>query len=221
MSAILQLLIGFSCALIIAVAAKRAGSLNRSGLWAAAALGTVVMGLGGFGWAVVLMGFFISSSLLSRIFRGQKSALEEDYHKGGERDAGQVFANGGAAAFFVLLHLLLPESPLPSLGFSAALAAANADTWATELGVLSPAMPRRITNMEIVARGTSGAVTFTGTLAALCGSAFIAMLAVLFWPGEPALTLSTALRWLALIAFAGLFGSLIDSLLGASLQAIY
>lgn len=217
----LRLLIGFFIALFIALAARRARSLNRSGMWGALILGTVVMGLGGFGWAVVLMGFFLSSSLLSRMFRKQKAGVEEKYQKSGNRDAGQVLANGGIAGLFVLLHLFFPGRLWPWLGFAAAFAAANADTWATELGVLSKKPPRLITTLVPVEPGTSGGITIAGTLASLSGSAFIGLLAVLFWQGEPIDSWFTALLWLTLIAIAGLFGSLVDSVLGATAQAIY
>ena len=66
------------------------------------------------------------------------------YSKGGRRDAAQVLANGGIAGLFVILHNLLPGSWLPWAGFCAAMAAANADTWATELGILNPGKPIKI-----------------------------------------------------------------------------
>ncbi len=211
--------IGLVLAVLIAFAARKVRALNRSGMWAAALLGTIIMGLGGFGWAVLLMGFFISSSLLSRLFKKQKGSLDEKYAKGSERDAGQVLANGGIAGLFAILHVFFPQAIFPWLGFAGALASANADTWATELGVLSPYLPRKITTLKSVERGTSGGVTLTGTLAALGGSAFIALLAVLFQP--EGLTAGNTLAWFTAIALAGLGGSLVDSLLGASLQAIY
>jgi uncharacterized membrane protein len=62
----LQLLLGFLLALVVAFLAYKARSLSRSGAAAAAVLGTVVFGLGGWSWAVLLLGFFISSSVLSK-----------------------------------------------------------------------------------------------------------------------------------------------------------
>ena len=118
------------------------------------------------GWiwlGYLLLGFFISSSLLSRLFKRRKANLEEKFSKGSQRDAGQVFANGGIAGLFVILHVLMPEALWPWLGFAGALAAANADTWATELGVLSRAAPRLITTGKTVEPGTSGGVSWTGT----------------------------------------------------------
>ncbi|MFZ6019463.1 MAG: DUF92 domain-containing protein, partial [Chloroflexota bacterium] len=64
-----QIGLGLGLAVIISLAAYAAGSLSRSGALAAILLGTAVFGLGGLPWAVLLLGFFISSSLLSRLFR--------------------------------------------------------------------------------------------------------------------------------------------------------
>ena len=240
-AALIDLLVGFLLAALIGLAAWRIQALQPLGALAATLLGAVVFGLGGLGWAILLLGFFISSSLLSRLFRKRKQALDEKFSKGSQRDAGQVAANGGLAGLFVLCHLLAPAAVWPWLGFAGALAAANADTWATELGVLSRSTPRLITTGKPVERGASGGVSSQGILAALAGSLLIALLAVLFWqghvfdspPGAPAWLARmisgqnvapgaiSSLGWLAWITLAGLAGSLVDSLLGATLQAIY
>ena len=173
---VVNLLIGLLLAGLIALAAYRAGSLDRSGAMAATVLGTLIFGLGGLGWAVLLLTFFISSSLLSRLFGRRRPGVAENYAKGSRRDAWQVIANGGAAGVFVLLHAFFPIASWPWIGAAAALAAANADTWATELGVLSPSAPRLITSGRRVEMGASGGVTPTGTLAALGGSALVALM---------------------------------------------
>lgn len=216
----MQLLLGFLLALIIAYAAYRARSLNKSGALAAVFTGTIIFGIGGFRWAVLLLIFFITSSVLSRAFKKQKKNLDEKFSKGHERDAGQVFANGGIATFFTGLSYFLPDSILPWVGFAAALAAVNADTWATELGVLNPHPPRMITNpSKIVEKGTSGGISLYGTLASLAGAGIIGLLAAVLNPQDTSYMLDTD-YWL-LITVAGLAGSLFDSLLGATVQAMY
>jgi len=219
----LQLGAGFLLALVITLAAYFAHSLSRSGALAAVMLGTAVFGLGGLPWAVLLLGFFISSSILSRTFRRRKNALNEKFSKGSQRDAGQVLANGGAAGILVILQALLPHSSWPWLAGAATLAAVNADTWATELGVLSRKPPRMITTGKVTEAGASGAISLTGTLNAAAGGLLIAILAQLVWPsyaGSEISTISIPLR-LMLITLAGLAGSLLDSFLGATVQAIY
>jgi len=210
---LMQLPLSFILAIIISYLAYRARSLDQSGAIAATMVGTVVFGLGGLRWAILLLIFFITSSALSRLFKKRKQGLDEKFSKGHERDAGQVFGNGGLATSFVLLHAIYPELITGWVGFAAALAAVNADTWATELGVLNPTPPRMITNLgKRVEKGTSGGVSLLGTLASLLGSAFIAL---------PAAWFTDDWSLLPLISFAGLAGSLFDSLLGATVQAMY
>lgn len=209
----MQLFLGFLLAIIIAFLAYKARSLNKSGAVAAAFTGTIIFGVGGWQWAILLLTFFITSSALSRAFKNRKAKLEEKFSKGHERDAGQVFGNGGIATLFAALHFFYPNEVWVWAAFAASLAAVNADTWATELGVLNPNPPRMITNLtKVVEKGTSGGISLVGTLASLAGSALIAFLASLLtgnWLLFPLVTLS------------GLAGSLFDSFLGGTVQAMY
>jgi uncharacterized protein (TIGR00297 family) len=210
-------MIGFILAAVVAYLAYRAHSLSKSGSFAATFVGTIIFGMGGLPWAILLLLFFITSSGLSRAFKKRKEGLNEKFSKGNERDAGQVFGNGGLATLFAALHAVYPESILPWVGFAASLAAVNADTWATELGVLNPTPPRMITDLrKRVEKGTSGGISLFGTLASLLGSAVIALPAVLL---SPVGSLNT--NYFLLITLAGLAGSLFDSLLGATVQAMY
>lgn len=209
----MQLLLGFLLAIIIALLAYKAHSLSKSGAVTALFTGTIIFGIGGLNWAILLLTFFITSSALSRAFKKRKANLDEKFSKGHERDAGQVFGNGGVATFFAALHYFYPNEPWVWVAFAASLAAVNADTWATELGVLNPNPPRMITNLtKVVEKGTSGGISLMGTLASLAGSALIAFLASLL-TGNWSVFL--------LISFAGLAGSLFDSLLGGTFQAMY
>jgi uncharacterized protein (TIGR00297 family) len=211
----MEIAIGLLLAATSSILAYRIHSLSKDGAVAATFIGTIIFGLGGWQWAVLLLAFFISSSLLTRAFKNRKLGLDEKYSKGGRRDAGQVFSNGGIAALFVLLHAFLPQTIWAWTGFAAALAAVNADTWATELGVLNPNPPRLITDLsKRVEKGTSGAISVYGTIAALLGAGVIGILAVILFPnGNVSLFI--------LVTLSGLLGSLIDSLLGATVQAIY
>src|SRR5215213_9462155 len=213
----MQILYGFVLAILIVYLAYRAHSLDKSGAVAATVVGTIIFGMGGWQWAILLLLFFITSSGLSRAFKKRKVGLNEKFSKGNERDAGQVFGNGGLATFFAALHAFYPESILPWVGFAASLAAVNADTWATELGVLNPAPPRMITNLtKRVEKGTSGGISLVGTLASLAGAAVIALPAILLLP-----TGTLPINYFFLLTLAGLAGSLFDSFLGATVQAMY
>src|SRR5215212_11249124 len=115
----MQIVYGFLLASIVAYLAYRAHSLNKSGAVAAVLVGTVVFGAGGWQWAILLLTFFITSSGLSRAFKKRKQGLSEKFSKGNQRDAGQVFGNGGLATLFAALHAVYPESILPWIGFAA------------------------------------------------------------------------------------------------------
>jgi uncharacterized protein (TIGR00297 family) len=210
-----QLILGFLFGGLIAFAAYRARALSPSGAWGATLTGGLIFGLGGIPWAVLLLIFFISSSALSRAFARKKAPLGEKFSKGSQRDLGQVLANGGLGALLAVLTAVFPDQVWPWIAFAGTMAAVNADTWATELGVLSRRPPRLITTGKVVERGSSGGVTLVGYLAVLAGAALIGVAAVLFSPGLPALGL------LAIILLGGLAGSTFDSFLGATVQAIY
>lgn len=214
--AFMELIIGFILSVLIGVLAYRAGALNRSGVYAAILTGGLIFGLGGFSWAVLLLTFFISSSLLSRAFASRKLIIHDKFSKGSQRDAGQVLANGGLGAILVVLYALAPDQGWHWIAFAGAMAAVNADTWATELGMLSIKPPRLITNGQIVERGISGGVSFVGYSAGLGGALLVGIVA------GGLSGLSEAFPLLVLVVtVGGVFGATFDSFLGATVQAIY
>lgn len=193
----------------VAAAARRKRSLTVAGALAATAVGTVTFARGGLPAAAALLAFFVSGSALSRFKQAEKArrgALAQA--KGGERDAWQVLANGGAAT---LCLLLWGERGI--FACVGALATAAADTWATELGLLARTQPRLITTFAPVAPGTSGGITEAGTLASAAGALTVGAAWRLAGGGG-----AHALRG---AVAAGIAGALTDSLLGATVQAGY
>jgi uncharacterized protein (TIGR00297 family) len=230
-------LLGLLLSSIISTIAYFRGSLSPGGVVGAIIVGTTIFAVGGLAWAILLVAFFLTSSILSHYKSTVKEPLAEKFQKGHRRDLGQVLANGGWGALLAVGSCISP-GPVLFFAFIGAMATVTADTWATELGVLSSQPPRLITNGRTVTAGTSGALTLFGTAMAVCGSAFIGLLASLdsIWSGLtnttlglPFMDLPTYLRALpsALTTFvpiaivSGLAGSLFDSFLGATAQAIY
>lgn len=214
---LLRLAYGFLLSLGIAVPAGLLGSLSPDGVLGAILVGTLTLGLGGWPWGLALVAFFVSSSLLTRYREERKRSLVALQAKGGKRDLGQVLANGGVGALLAVLSALFPHPSWPT-AFVGALAAATADTWATEIGALSPRPPRLLTTGRPVAVGTSGGVTPWGWGAAAGGALFLGatfFLAEWGWGDAP----SWGLVPLALLG--GLAGCAADSLLGATLQGLY
>jgi len=182
--------------------------LNASGSVAAAVLGTVILGTQGWTWVLPLLAFFVSSSLLSKLRAMVRGEFEEA--RGASRDAVQVLANGSAAGIMALADAVLGVNLYP--GYLGALAAAAGDTWSTEIGLIWGRRPRRITNFEPVPAGTSGGITLPGLLGALLGAFLIAM------TGFFAAVETVASSIIILITAAGFSGSVVDSLLGATVQ---
>jgi len=166
--------------------------LTADGLAAALVVGGGVAA--GFEWLglLLLFTFFLSGSLLTQWSGGP----------GGRRTARQVLANGGVAAAAAI------AGGWPA--FAGALAAATADTWATEIGAFSPVPPRLLTTGAPVPAGTSGGITLLGTAGGAAGALLMATLASALGPAP----------WLV-VAGAGVAGMAADSLCGAALQGAF
>ena len=193
---------------IVIFIARRQRALSPSGAAAALVVGTICSAAG-WGWAILLVTFFVSASGLSlngRALKAERTGAMAE--KGSERDAVQVVANGGVFAALAIVSLVYP-SPVWLAAAAGAIAAATADTWATEVGTLARHEPMLITTRERVPAGTSGAVTWRGTLAGFAGAALTAVVALLTGWGTRAALASLA---------GGVAGSLIDSILGATIQ---
>lgn len=162
-----------------AALAWRRGSLSASGAVAAALVGAVLFGAGSLVWFGTLLVFFVSSSALSKGKQQKAQSERSGYEKGSRRDAGQVLANGGLGAALCLLWALWPAEAW-WYGFVGVMASVTADTWATELGALSRKDPVALVGFRRVPRGTSGAVSPAGSLAAAAGALAIGLSAWAF-----------------------------------------
>lgn len=203
---------------IVGIGAWKKEAVDASGAVIGAAVGTVILTAAGIAAYGLLAGFFLSSTALGRI-AGKRRGPSQVEEKGSRRDALQVLANAGAAAAASLLYGLTRDS-LWLAAFATSFAAANADTWASEIGVLYRRLPRSILTGKEVPAGASGGVTPLGFLASALGAAFIGLLFAASYAGFA----DAGVEWglIALIASLGGFaGSVIDSLLGAAFQAQY
>jgi uncharacterized protein (TIGR00297 family) len=215
-----RLLLGLAFSSGIGLLAYRRRSLTRDGAAGAVATGTTIFGLGGWSWGLSLIYFFVSSTLLSHFREKEKARTAADkFSKGSRRDLAQVAANGGVASLCAALHgAARSQAAQDTLqaAFAGALATATADTWATELGVLSSRQPRLLTTGRPVPSGTSGGITPLGSAASALGAlSFGAFL----WMTGGLRRSSARLPLISLIS--GLTGSACDSLLGATVQAMY
>lgn len=241
----------FSVAIVISIGLAfhglRKGSLSTSGALAAVTVGFLSMA-SSYRNGLVLILFYYTSSKLTHYREDVKSKIEEDYHVGGQRGPIQVFACSILATVVAaILFIYLPgyesinfESmgEVISLGnisidkqvlasylhcmYIAHYATATGDTWASELGVLSKSQPRLITSLflKAVPPGTNGGMSLSGTLASVAGGIFIGLI---YYVYDLMFNYSQRSQ-LSVILFSmicGLIGSIVDSLLGATVQATY
>jgi len=194
-------------------------SVSRGGAAAGAVIGTLIFACGGPLFWVILMIFFISSTGMGYVHASEKLWLAAVHEKGSRRDVLQVIANGGVGAVCAVLYRLSGNASW-AVAFAVSFASSNADTWASEIGVLSARKPVSLFTFRPLPRGISGGVSLLGTSMALLGALLVGAAfaaengAVAFFPSG---FLSLAL----FITIAGFLGSLIDSVLGATVQAQY
>jgi len=183
------------------------GLFTAGGAAAALGVGAAVLLGGGWGLALMLVAAFASTAVLTRYRRGEK--VQPEQRRG--RTAAQVLANGVVPATLAIAGAVL-DLPWTMPAAVGAIAATTADTWATEIGLLSGRPPRLITTGAVMPRGRSGAVTLVGTISGAGGALFAAITGrLLIGPAVPAAAVTTA----------GLGAFLADSVLGATVQARY
>ena len=152
-----------------------------------------------------------------------------------------MVCNGGVASGCGLIYLWLvgmtevplryhdnggdPDIPsLISLAVLASLSCSCGDTWASEVGSVIGGKPRLITTFRPVPTGTNGGVTTVGVVCSAAGGAVIGLThylsLLLLWPeeGGGGGDMVDQFELVFVGAASGFLGSLIDSLLGATLQ---
>lgn len=212
-----QIALGFLFSSLVACTAWFLQWLTLSGMIAAILSGTLIITIGPW-YSIFLIGFFFASSgAISLGKRHKQHAVEDRVNKGQRRDMVQVFANIFPSLIALVLYRLLQED-VYLLAFVAGIASCTADTWGSDLGVLSRRPPRHLLTGKKMAPGLSGGVSFVGTVASFAGSmAIVALYAASLWLSGRSLLLPQLMQLAAL----GFLGSLIDSFLGATIQVRY
>ena len=223
MDMLIVLVAGAICT-VLALGAWKAHILDEGGAISAFLIGfvTFVAPSDGWKWFIVLLLFLMVSSYMTHYKYQAKRKKGFAQEKGGARGWPNVSANGVVAG---LMALSIPFFPQPSqelilAAFLGAVATANADTLATEIGLLNPSDPRLITNLrKIVPAGTSGGISIFGEIATLSGALVIGVAAgLLRMTGNPGWPLSVII---GTTMIAGLVGCSVDSFIGATVQGIY
>tara|TARA_Y100001978_G_scaffold12267_1_gene9828 strand:- start:417 stop:1727 length:1311 start_codon:yes stop_codon:yes gene_type:complete len=177
--------------------------LSLDGFLSSTLMAGLILGFGGLKYVLPIAIFFILSTLLSKV--GMKNLRES---KSG-RNASQVFANGGVGLVLCIFNHFY-QMELIYIMFLASIAAANSDTWATEIGKLSRKRPKDIISGRSLNVGESGGITFIGLLGSMSGSFVIATVGYF-------LDINTS--YLIILFISGFLGSIFDSILGSTLQS--
>ncbi len=206
----MRLVIALAAVLVIGLIAYRKRQLNLSGVVAAVVMGAAATVMGGFTSLSLYLFFLISAAVIGKLSKRIRG-LDRIHKKGGRRDAVQVLANGGAALAAMLIHAF-DSSPVYLAVFTACLAEACSDTWASEIGVLSKSEPVSILTFTKVPKGLSGGVSLLGTCSAMLSSILYGIFAFSCYDG---INLSLVM----VVIFSSFAGVMTDSMLGATLQA--
>ncbi len=204
-------LVGALVAGLVTARGRATGSLSPKGQASAFLLG-VLATAAGWGFAASLVTFYVAAEALTR-WRAEEKARRTiaAVPQTAERNSTQVFANG---AFFTAFALYALHHPNPRWRFAAlgALAAASADTWATEVGTFLGNAPRSVVTWSVLAPGMSGGISGAGTLASVGGALLVAI--------TGAFTADLRdWRAVAVLTLAGVLGALADSVAGATVQS--
>lgn len=153
---------------------------------------------------------FLLTWLTTRIGHRRKERLGTSERRHG-RGPLQILANVGVTAICAAPLLFVSHSRYLLLaGASAALAEAAGDTVSSELGQAFGSRPWLITTWRRVSPGQDGGITFIGTFFSLC--AIVIVCAACLWSN----LLLPQFYWTVLAA--AFFGTIVDSLLGATLE---
>ena len=205
-----MVLVYFALTLLILLAAFYLRSVGPSGLHTATLVGSALYFFGGWLSYGALILFFLAGSFVSRMGKQKKTQAYILHQRGGPRGAVQVLANAGPGLILAAGYHFSGQE-LFLLAVLAGFSAAAADTFSSEIGMLSKTQPVSILTLRRVERGLSGGVTPLGLCGGGLGALVIAMLALPFfgWGG------------VAVVFLCGVLGSVLDSVMGAALQAKY
>lgn len=202
--------IAFFAATTVAFAAiaRLLKGATPSGALAGGLICFVLMLAAGWGGFAALCAVFLLTWTATRLGYRRKQQLGSAERRAG-RNAGQVLANLGVPAVAALLYVWLHDARL-LLAMAAALSEVAADTLSSEIGTVLGGTPRLVTTWIAVPPGTDGAITVFGTLVAVLAALSVSLVC--------AITGVVGFDRQVVCVGAALLGTLVDSILGATLE---
>jgi uncharacterized protein (TIGR00297 family) len=207
-------LVGLAVNLVFAFTARALRAVSWSGVAGGLLVGITITTFGGLSAFGVLAFFFLLGSAATRLGYAHKARRGIAQERGGARGAVHALANCSVAAYLAFLAGSLPPELQAGLwlAFVASLATAACDTLGSEIGPLASGQPFLITRLRRVPAGTPGAVSLLGTAAGAVGALCVGLVAA-------RLSVIPS-RWVALVPVAALFGTFLESFLGATLEPL-
>lgn len=193
------------------VASRLLNIFDLKGSTAALFVGAFVVFTGSLSWLVLMLVFSISAHFATKAWMSKKRALRLQEGTAGERSSSNViYAAIIGVAISTINFVHFSSYPFFEI-FAISFAVVNADTFASEIGVLDKKV-YLITTMKPVAQGVNGGVSVLGEFAAIAGSFLIAgTYGILSYPHVNLLAV-------LLIGIMGFIGCQIDSVLGATFE---
>ena len=203
-SLILALVISFA----FGITAYRMKAADRSGLFSGALMGLLIIVFSDVFWFLLMLTFFILGTAFTKYKYEIKKRDGVAESRGGVRGFTNVFANGLVALCGAVLYGIYGDLAFLAL-YVGSIAAATADTTASELGMLGK-QPFLITTLQPVPKGTDGGVTIMGEVLAILAALIIGIVAFALRIGPPEI--------IPVAVIAGFVGTNVDSIVGATLE---
>ena len=203
---LLSLNVGF----IVLLAGYYLKAITVEAFLVAAVMGFFIHLFGGWLSFCSLILFFCIGSIVSVIGKREKRGYDFVNEHHGPRVIAQVLANAMPALIFSVLYYFT-NNDVFLLAVIICFAADSADTFSSELGMLSGRQPVSIITFKPIQRGLSGGVTTLGFAGAFIGAFCISLIAYPHF----------GIWGQVIVVIAGLFDSVLDSVLGAAFQAKY
>lgn len=226
--------------ILIFIVSIKKSLLTLGGAYSALIVGTVIS-LCGFEYFVILASFFFSSTKATNLHKQIKTKLlGKTYLKDKKRNAIQVLCKSLFPSIVCLLiyyrygigmnlfNLNSKNKLFLDAFFIGFFESANADTWASELGILSREQPILILKgFKSVPKGINGAISRYGTVCSILGGMFISVVVIicnilrygiLNYINSNVEVIVLSVKILLFGGFIGFIGSLIDSILGQTIQ---
>ena len=226
-----QAILAVAIATLMAYRGYKRKSLTTNGAVAAWIVGFLSITLGMRGFLLLL--FYIVGTKATKYKSKIKKQLDSSAEDSSCRGPSQVLACSIVGIVLQLIHYVYcgDERPITFIDDDSQLASSLAcaiiahhatnlaDTLSSELGILSTSDPILITNGKKVPRGTNGGISHTGLICSILGGFII---------GAGSFVIDTMngldVQSVPMILFGivcGALGSIIDSILGATLQITY